>query len=433
MARRPFARKPCGLRAFLRDESGAAALLLAIVFPVMIGGMALGAEAGYWFVGQRQLQQAADLAAHAAAVTKRSGGNETEMRDAALSVARGSGFEDGSDSLSLLNPPTSGAYAGRDDSVEIGIVRQQQRYFTQIYDDGPVPLRARAVAAVEVGSTACLLALSGSASGAVTISGSTEVSFDGCDMASNSTASDSFLMNSGAAGASTGCVNTVGGAVTTADLTLSGCDAVNEGAPPAADPYADIAEPDLTGTCESGSVGQNNQTTVVTPTESHSSGVSSMRFCSGLDVSGDVTFKPGLYLIEGGDFVINSNALVAGTDVTFFLADGVNLRFNGSATFQLSAPDEESNPYRGLLIFGSRTASLVQHQMNGAASSTLDGAIYTPASPLDFTGDFTGGGGGCTQIVADTVLFSGNSALAVNCLAAGTRPISVRQEVRLVE
>lgn len=415
--------------SFASSEQGAAAIILAVALPVMIGGMALGAEVGYWFMGQRELQQAADLAAHAAGVKKREGADESAMRAAALDVASASGFDGGTDTLTLLIPPDTGAYAGDAESVAVRLLRDQPRYFTRIYSSEPVDLNARAVAKVQGGATACLLALSTSAPGAVTISGSTEVTFDGCDVASNSSASNSFMMSGGGSVLSTGCVNSVGGAETTAGLTMTDCATVNTNAPPAADPYADIVEPDPTGTsCQPDKFVKDE---TLTPTENHPTGVQAMRFCSGLDVKGSVTFDPGLYLIEGGSFTINSNALVAGSDVTFYLADGVEMSFNGSAQFNFSAP--ASGPYSGLLVFGSRTATTAQHKMNGNASSTLNGAIYTPASHLDFTGDFTDASGGCVQVVTSTVTFSGNSSLKVDCSAAGTRPVSVREEVRLVE
>ena len=68
---------------FANDRSGAVAVMAALLFPVLVGGMALGAEAGYWYLSQRKLQQASDLAAYAAAVQLRSGRSESEMTAAA--------------------------------------------------------------------------------------------------------------------------------------------------------------------------------------------------------------------------------------------------------------------------------------------------------------------------------------------------------------
>lgn len=429
--REPGRRTATSWAAFLADRRGGSAILLAISFPVLIGGLALGAEAGYWFLVQRSVQQAADLAAHAAVVNKRAGGDEAQMRDAALRVAAGSGYDGASDTLSVHAPPLTGAFAGDPDAVEVRVRRSQERYFTLIYAEAPVPIGARGVAALTGGASACLLALSETAPGAVSVSGSTQVTFDGCDIASNSAASDSFLMSGGAAVVSTGCVSAVGGAITTAGLTLTDCPSIIERAPPAADPYAGVAEPDLSGSCRSGNVGTPSGVTYLTPTESHSSGVDAMRFCSGLTLSGEVVLAPGLYLVEGGDLRINSNARISGDDVTFFLAGDAEARFNGTASLDLSAPS--SGPFAGLLIFGARDGTGAQHRVNGTADSELSGAVYTPAGSIDFTGDFTDSSGGCLQVIASTILFSGNSTLSVACDATPVNPIRTRLQVRLVE
>ena len=40
------------------DCHGSVAVVAALLFPVLIGGMGLGAEVGYWYVTQRRLQHA---------------------------------------------------------------------------------------------------------------------------------------------------------------------------------------------------------------------------------------------------------------------------------------------------------------------------------------------------------------------------------------
>lgn len=417
--------------AFLREEAGASAIVVALAFPVFVGGLAMGAEAGYWLLVQRQMQQTADLAAYSAAVAKRAGADEDAITESALQSAEGSGFEAATDTLTLFDPPAIGENAGEPNHVEVRISRDQQRFFTLIYDEAPFPISARAVASLAASGTACLLALSPDASGAITVAGSTDVTFDGCEVASNSTADDSFLMQGGGSSMTTDCINTAGGAVTRAGLTLSECGGVRENQAPLADPYGGVVEPALTGPCENGKVGKKKKTTTLSPDVSHPSGVASMRFCSGLTVKGDVVFEPGLYIIEGGDFRLNSNIQATGDGVTFFLGEGVRMKFNGNADFNFTAPT--GGPFSGLVFFGSRDADAVTHKMNGTADSTIDGAIYTPASALDFLGNFTWDGTACTQMVASTVRFTGNSTLLVDCKAPGTEDIEILGLVRLVE
>jgi Flp pilus assembly protein TadG len=289
---------PRALRAtrLLSDESGAAATLAAVMLPVVIGGMGLGAEVGLWYFKDRQLQHAADLSAHAAGTRKRAGDSQEAMRQAALNIAVKTGFLESAGTLTILTPPTTGANAGNQDAVEVRLSRQLPRLFSKLFSNEPVSLNARAVAIVRDGNEACVLALSPTASGAVTVSGSTLVDLNGCDVASNSMASDSILMKGASASLEAGCVYAVGEIVDTTRLTLTECDDVREYAPISADPYASVAEP-----ADIASVPVSTQDTgLIEATYSYASGVEAMRFSGGLTLTGTVEFGPGLYIIDGG-------------------------------------------------------------------------------------------------------------------------------------
>lgn len=416
------------LARFADDRSGAVAIMAALLFPVLVGGMALGAEASYWYLSQRKLQQASDLAAYAAAVQLRSGRSESEMTAAAADMAEASDFRVGDDTLSLSHPPASGIREGDPKAVEVSLARQQVRFFTLIYTADPVAISARAVAEIRGGGDACLLSLDPTAGGAITVSGSTVVTFDGCDVATNSNADNAFLMSGGKVELTAGCVHSVGGVDATSGLTLTSCTAPNVQAPVIKDPYADLEEPTVTGTCAASNVGSNG-TSVTEPPETHIPGTP-VRYCGGLEVKGNVTFLPGLYIIDGGTFRINASSIVAGTDVTFFLTNKAKLAFNGSASIDLSAP--ESGPLAGILFYGDRDDVGAAHSINGTAGSRLNGAVYLPSGDLDYSGNFSGANG-CTQIVTRRVTFIGNSSLSVDCSAAGTRRIAVAETIALVE
>ncbi len=415
---------------FLADRRGGIAVMTGILLPALVGGMALGAEASYWFLSQRKLQQAADLAAYAAAVELRSGRNLARMTSAASAAAAGSGAWAGADAVLVGAPPTAGAYAGSARAVEVAINRSQPRYFSLIYTNQDVAIGARAVAMVTQGGDACLLSLDPTTGGSITVTGSSMVTFVGCDVATNSNADDAFLMSGGAVEMTAGCVHSVGGVVTTGNLTLTSCAEPHVEAPVTPDPYADVPEPAVTGTATSGTIGKNNQVTTVTPTETHPLGMPLRRFSGGLDLNGEVRFDPGLYIVDGGTFRINASANVSGTGVTFFLTNGAEMAFNGGATLNFAAPT--SGPLTGLLFFGDRDDTTAQHTINGTAASRLSGAIYTPASLVNYSGNFSGANG-CTQIVTWRITFIGNSDLTVDCSAEGVRRIPVGERIVLVE
>lgn len=418
------------LQRFSRDTNGAVAVMAAILFPVLVGGMALGAEAGYWYLSQRKLQQASDLAAYAGAVQLRSGRAEAEMSAAAEAIAVASDFRKGDDVLTFVHPPTSGTRQGSFNAVEVQLARKQIRFFTLIYNNDPVDMSVRAVAEVRGGGDACLLSLDPTAGGAITVSGSSEITFHGCDVATNSNAGNAFRMSGGSVEMTAGCVHSVGGVEVTSKLTLTSCAAPNQQAPVVKDPYADLDGPRLEGTCASGSVGSNNSKTTVAPNETHSLGMPLRRYCGGLNVNGEVTFSPGLYIVDGGELKINASTKVVGNGVTFHLTNGARLAFNGGASLDLSAP--ESGPLAGILFYGDRDDVGAQHTINGTAGSRLNGAVYLPSGDLGYSGNFSGQHG-CTQVVTRRVTFTGNSTLSVNCSAAGTRRIAVAESIALVE
>jgi Flp pilus assembly protein TadG len=413
-------------RALRSDESGAAAVLAAILFPVIVGGMGLGAEAGYWQMQQRKLQHAADASVHAAAVRKRSGDAKNGIDAAALHVATQSGFSTAAGTIAVNTPPASGTSSGDRNSVEVLLSHTQPLLFSSVFRDEPVTLRARAVVQIiGGGSQACVLALSPTAPAALQVAGSTIVTLNGCDVASNSNASDSIKMH-GDAKLTTDCAYAVGEAIVTTNLTLNTCPTVSPYAPVTPDPYADLQEPALSGTCRSASVGD----TTLVPTEPHPSGMKVMRFCDGLNVKGTVTFEPGLYIIEAKDFAVNAGAVLKGSGVTFYFAKGAGLKLNGGATTNFSAP--ASGPFSGVLFFGERSSTVIANQVNGASGSTFDGAIYFPGAGVEYSGR-AGSTGGCTQIIGRTVTFIGNSEVKSDCQAAGTRSIATNQTIRFVE
>ena len=74
------------------DQSGAAAVVIAIIFPILVGGMGLGAETGYWYVTQRKLQHAVDVSAHAGGARLRAGDSKSQIDAAALNIALNTGL-----------------------------------------------------------------------------------------------------------------------------------------------------------------------------------------------------------------------------------------------------------------------------------------------------------------------------------------------------
>jgi hypothetical protein len=414
------------LHRFGVHNGGATAVIAAMLFPVVVGGLGLGAETGYWYLTQRKLQHVADVSAHAAGARLRADDTDEQVIAAARHVARESGYR-GTPEL-IVNPN----YGDDSDAMMVEVIATdvQPRLFSAVvagfFSNDPattVTMSGRAVAqvVVETGTAACVLALHPNAARAVTMDGSGSVGLEGCDIASNSNAADAIYATSTV---STDCAYSVGGALAPG-LTTNVCDGVKVNAPLVRDPYKDVAAPTSWSNCSSRHQGHPvNATPNLTP----------RCFSGGLTVKGAVHFEPGLYIIDGGEFNVNAgdNSKLTGEGVTFYLANGAKLNIGGSIQMNFSAPSEPANPYAGILFFGDRAATITSHTLAGSSGSEYNGAVYTPASEIKFAGN-SNATGGCTQIIGATVKFTGASTLQSTCENAGTTDIVTNELVKLVE
>jgi hypothetical protein len=405
----------CLLR-FVRNRRGLTAITVALSLPLLMGGAGLGVEVGYWFLEERRLQTAADLAANAGAVALRSGASDAEVEETAQREATKNGFEPGV--ITVNTPPTSGANQN-DRAVEVLLQRDLPRYFTSIFNSDPVSLRARAVSAYETDQQACVLALDTWANDAVIFIGNPTATFSNCVVMSNSLADDSITI-AGSADVTAPCIVSSGGTSVTADLTLTSCSAPMEEMPQAPDPYADLEEPSQSGPCSSVPNGNPNDPKTINP------GI----YCGGLNLSGDVTLTSGIYVVDGGEFRINSNAHIVGEGVTFFLTDGATVHFNGSAEIDLSAPT--TGTYAGVLMYGDRDQGNADNIFNGTATSSLTGALYFPTQQVTYNGNFSGDNG-CLRIVSRAIDLQGNASFGTDCAGTGLDVIEVPGAVRLLE
>jgi hypothetical protein len=161
-------------------------------------------------------------------------------------------------------------------------------------------------------------------------------------------------------------------------------------------------------------------------------------YCDGIDIGAQavVTFKPGTYVINRGDFSVNANATLAcdckaETDgVTFVLTSSSgankvgNVVINGGATIDLRAPSKSGDTHRGVLFvqdpLASSTAPANANRFNGGATMNLIGAVYFPSQTVQWSGNSTTSN--CVEIVARRIEFTGNTRIeGSGCPAAGVR------------
>jgi Flp pilus assembly protein TadG len=398
---------------FALSRRGNVAIMTALVAPALVGFCAFGAETGYWYYRQRSIQAAADIGAFNATMSLRSGASSSTVTTVATTDSASNGWVQPRGTITVHTPPTSGSNQNTR-SVEVILTENETRFFTALFSSTPVTVRSRAVGTYNLQQNACMLGLDPSLPNDVQFWGNADANFTGCNIVSDSNASNAFAVG-GSARVTVPCVDTVGGDSVSAGLTLTSCSQVTNHAPPVADPYAGVPTPAVTGACAGGPSGGS---------------LSPGRFCGGLTLQNTVALQPGVYVIDGGTLKMNANAVLTGSGVTFFLTNGATVQMNGGAQVTLSAPTTGS--YKGLVFYGDRSQPSAVNKINGNSSSTITGAIYFPSQEVDFLGNFSGSNG-CTQVVADKIYYTGSATFQTNCTGTGMASINVPGNVVLAE
>ena len=122
---------------------------------------------------------------------------------------------------------------------------------------------------------------------------------------------------------------------------------------------------------------------------------------------GVTNLDSGIYCING-DVRVNGGKTLMGTGVLLVVEHG-SVRFNGSATIDLSAPG--GGPFQGLLLYlPIKNDSIVV--LNGNSASKFRGTILAPASLIRVTGNDSSYGFH-SQIIGYYIELTGDSNLLV--------------------
>jgi hypothetical protein len=346
------------LSKFGRDRAGGVALTFGLALPVLLGVVAAAVQIGLLIHRRDQLQNAADLGAIAAA---------RELSLAALSTDGTAGL-----ARSVVLASLAGADGVTVDalvdgaSVEVTVSETAKHIFGEILGASSSPLAVKAVARI-ASTRLCLLALEPEKSQAIDMNKSARLTGVRCSVFSNSTdkrgivAADSSRIDAEST-CSAGGIDGKGNFVTP---PTTDC-------PQIADPLASRAPPAV-GACTA------SRTVIKGGVQKLEPGV----YCDGLKITGGatVTLSPGIYVIQGGKFIVDQGATLEGEDVGFFLAGSQStLKFDYDTTINLAAP--KTGDMAGILIFDDRTEKSDKHRIYSNNARKLLGTIYMPSGSL---------------------------------------------------
>jgi Flp pilus assembly protein TadG len=394
---------------FVRDESGAYAIVVGLLMPVLIGTAGLGTEVAWWSYLHKNMQSAADSGAVSAATA---GSN---LIAEANSVTSSYGYTNGVKNVTVTvnQPPSTGNYTSTPQAIEVIVSQPQQRLLSALFGNSPVLIKARAVAIPNAGTT-CVLALNATASPAVSVSGTNNLNLVNCNLYSDSSAAPSLTVSNNAT-VTANQVDAVGSISGASNVTAT--NGVRTGVRPIYDPYPTLTMPT---SCD------YNKKYNLKPGDSlPGPGI----YCGDIAVNAgaNLTLAPGVYYLNGANLSVAGNATVTGTGVTLvFTGSGANwgsANIGSNANVTLTAPS--SGPFKGEVMYGDRNMPAgTNFSLVGGGTQNFGGAIDLPRANLKFSGG-NGTTTSCTQIIADTITFTGNSDVQVNCAALGSSAIGV--------
>ncbi len=412
---------------FVKDHKGGVFALTAIAMPAILGFSALGVDASLWYLQRRELQTVADNAAVAGTYLAVDNKSNSEITAAADEDAGKNDFTvGGSNVLTVNHPPTSGAYAGNNTYVETIVSAPADVHFIGAFMGKAATIKARAVAGAVTTGEHCIIALDPTADKALEFTGTADVVL-GCGAASNSN-SDQAIYLGGNASLTADPAQAFGDISIGNNATLVTKHPLQSLSQRVEDPYKDLPLPPASSCDYHNYVAKN--TVTLTPG----------RYCGGISTNGgaNVTFEPGTYIIDGGDFSTKGNTTLTGDGVTFILtaddpANTGKVDIAGGTAADLVAPS--TGTYAGVLFFQDPgSPSNNEASVLGGSNMQFEGALYFPNQQVIFSGG-SGVSPACLQIVARMVQFKGNGYIdndPTRCDALNVKKVA-QIRVRVVE
>ena len=438
-------------KGFAKENKGATAVMFSVLTSVLMGSIAFGVDGATWYQTDRKLQTGADMAAMAAAADVALQAAAGYQGDTAEAVAEATLTRSGIDVATVTvievnRPPSTGAYAGNSNAVEVILSQDVPIFFAGLFVEGVPQAQARAVALSGADGEVCVLALSPTLPAAVLFSGNSNVELD-CGIGTNSN-DDEAILGQGSADVLATIVRASGGIEDRIAMDASLAPYAN----PITNPFENVTVPSFSG-CDSYGVSKKH-TSVAKAAGGNGNGNSGGNgggnsgggnsgggnstpstltpgvYCGDISLGSQsvTTFDDGVYILDDADMTINAQAEVFGENVTFIFTNSSDpdspgaLQINGSADVDLRAPT--SGPLTDILFMRDPNASDVSDRnnerwiINGSAYTFMDGAIYVPGVELEITGNGDPSGG-CFVIVAGVVTFSGNADVNMTCATAG--------------
>lgn len=283
--------------------------------------------------------------------------------------------------------------------------------FLKIIGVQTLPVTAYARAKIGNIANTCLL-LTEPTNTALVVNSRATVTAQGCRVQVNSSHATAAVTASNAT-VTSGELCVVSGPTGVTRNPSSSINAPAKQCPVLADPFAEVPEPSVGGTCTD-VIASGAGTTVRLTADRCYRNVTAQS-------GGKIVFESGVHKITG-PVSVGADGTVEGSGVTlYFSGDNASLTGNSRATINLSAP--ATGPHVGFVIFQSRTGTASNNLIvNANVSGKIEGVAYMPRSELALNSNVTVGAA-WSIIVAKKVTLNADSTLTVNSTFASGPPL----------
>ncbi len=406
-----------------RDESGQSLIMFALGLAVLLGMAAMTIDVGLAYVARRDMQNAADAAALAAADVILEGQSSVLAANAARELALQNGYDNAAAdvTVTISIPPTSGPHSGDSDFVEVIIEHPIDAVMARAVGKTSFDIAARAVAGIDrTPKPYSIITLSGTACQSMQFNGQVTLTIADAGTLTNSECPADAFSTNGTINVATSANHVVGG------WNITGSSGDVSVPPSRAGHFEDpligvpvptaISEPVQTCPTYGGAPGTVTLQPGVYNCTINPPGQWGLEFLEGdylitggivLSGGGDVTFGAGLYFLQGEGLIITGNGVVTGDSVTFYIDEG-EVTLTGTSDTQLTAPT--SGTYEGIVIFQNRTLTTTVN-MSGDAIAGGWGAVYAAGAQIRLVGNT---GSTLHQFISDTFLMEGNSTITID-------------------
>ena len=408
---------------FTRREEGQMLIVTAISLLALSGMLALSVDIGLLFRVKRNLQNAADAAATAGALDYSYNGSADKAKTAAKAASASNGVTDGTGGavVTVTTPPADGPNAGVSGFVEAVVSQPNPTVFLNLFNFSSMTVAARAVAGAAGPSQGCVYVLNPTASLAMNLQGSFDVSASHCGVIVDSNSSSALNFTGGGGSLSAGSVSVVGG---TTGQTGDSSPTPVTGIAPSNDPIA------LTGPVPPGGCTSTSAATSLTGSFAGPGAGSAMCFTNTVSLS-NVTLGQGIYVFENG--ATTSGNITSGSGGTTLDIYSGALSMNTGTVLNLVAPTTGTT--KGIVIMEPSSNSSQITIQKGNATGSVTGIIYAPAAELylqDSGGDSSGGIALTTDLVVNT-LFDKTATLTINSYSVAYPSVTPLRSITLVE